>query len=98
MLNVTVPGNTKADVCLPAALLPRGAVLRLDGAAAASRRPQRGQLCLSEQLGGGRYSVVAEAAETGVATATAAKSDDAANGRVVFSAAGTPAGTHGRWP
>ena len=56
-LNVSVPTNTTADVCLPAALLPRDPVLFLNGAAVAGVRTLPAQLCLTAVLGSGRHQV-----------------------------------------
>ena len=63
-LNLTLPGNTLAEVCLPTALLRAGtaATVTLDGEAVATRvegdRP--GQLCLANDVGGGAHAVVAQ--------------------------------------
>ena len=59
-LNLTLPGNTVAEVCLPTALLGAAARLWLDGEAVAAVRPadRPGQLCLPHNLGGGAWQVV----------------------------------------
>lgn len=58
-LNITVPGNTKANVCLPLALVRPGSTLTVDGQPAASHVPEccPGQLCLVADLDGGDYSI-----------------------------------------
>lgn len=71
-----MPGNTTAHVCLPAALLPRDAALTLDGEAAASNQPERGQVCLVEMLGSGSHTVHAGAWLTRELQHVPAKSDD----------------------
>jgi alpha-L-rhamnosidase len=60
-LRVVLPpsNTTAAHVCLPAALLPPHAVLKLDGEPAAGSRPEKGQLCLTKMLGGGSHIIVA---------------------------------------
>jgi alpha-L-rhamnosidase len=58
-LNISVPTNMTADVCLPAALVPQNPTLLLDGTAAASTRPHPGQLCLADLLGSGSHRVEA---------------------------------------
>jgi len=56
-MTLSVPGNTKADVCLPVGLLPPRCDLTINGAAAPTSRPHAGQLCLAERLGGGGWQV-----------------------------------------
>lgn len=65
LLNITLPGNMTADVCLPAALLPLDSALFLDGASVRSTRPHPGQLCIAGLLGSGKYSVQAIARSRG---------------------------------
>ena len=61
LTNVTIPAGVKAEVCLPTALLPHGAAsaLVVNGAKVACTRPQPGQVCVAEKLGGGSYTVKA---------------------------------------
>ncbi len=54
-MKLSVPGKTKADVCLPGGLLPPRFGLTVNGAAAPTSRPHAGQLCLAERLGGGEW-------------------------------------------
>jgi alpha-L-rhamnosidase len=58
-LNVTVPSNTSAHVCIPAALVPLDAVLLVNRTEWASTRPHLGQLCLVEMLTKGLHTVQA---------------------------------------
>ena len=62
MLNLTIPGNTWAEVCLPTALLLRGAAVTLNGEEVQTLRPvdRAGQLCLADELGGGVYAIIAQ--------------------------------------
>ena len=61
LTNLTVPAGVLADVCLPTALLVHGrggsSVLLVNGKAVASARPERGQLCVAAQLGGGSFTI-----------------------------------------
>ena len=63
-LNLTVPGNTAAEVCLPLGLLPRGSTsdVTLDGEKALVRVPpgRLGQLCLANDVVGGVHTIVAQ--------------------------------------
>ena len=61
-LNVTVPGSTSAEVCLPVGLLSGSPHVTLGGVAVATRVPagRAGQLCLAKDLVGGRHIIVAQ--------------------------------------
>ncbi len=66
-LNLTVPGNTLAEVCLPVGLLsdrsPDGYVkITLNGTEVVGRVPDGriGQLCLPQDLQGGVHTIVAQ--------------------------------------
>ena len=58
-LNVTIPGNTNAEVCLPLALLPKSRVVTVGGkpvpVLVPAERP--GQVCLASDLEGGDYAI-----------------------------------------
>eukprot|EP01052_Picozoa_sp_SAG31_P028842 SAG31_NODE_2819_length_5041_cov_10.089235_3_plen_421_part_00 len=56
-LNLTIPNNTAAHVCLPTALLYRDATLVLNSVAIDSTSPQAGQLCLPELLKSGVHNI-----------------------------------------
>ena len=71
-LNLTIPGNTDAEVCLPAGLLPKlaswpesatgqRAVITVDGNSAATVVPvgRPGHVCLADDLVGGTYVILA---------------------------------------
>ena len=60
-LNLTIPGNTRAEVCLPAPLLGSSPALTLNGQPVEPRRPpdRPGHVCLPQDIGGGVYSVLA---------------------------------------
>lgn len=70
-LNLTIPGNTDAEVCLPVGLLPEpasvfgqspgGGVITVDGKAAATVVPadRPGHVCLASDLPGGSYVILA---------------------------------------
>lgn len=59
-LNLSVPGNTIAEVCLPVGLLCKRPRVILDGATVMARTPPRrvGQLCLASDLVGGVHTIV----------------------------------------
>ena len=62
-LNLTVPGNTFAEVCLPAALLVSlKATVLVNGASTLTVVPadRPGQLCIEGDLAGGTYNIVAQ--------------------------------------
>ena len=64
-LNLTVPGNTVAEVCLPVGLLSASgdhASITLNGAKVVGIVPpgRAGQVCLPEDLAGGAYTIVAQ--------------------------------------
>ena len=65
-LNLTVPGNTFAEVCLPVALLPKSTLqlstlptVTVNGERAATTVPvgRPGQVCLTDDVPGGEYSI-----------------------------------------
>ena len=58
-LQLTLPGNTLAEVCLPAALLGAVPELRVNGEAVDARRPadRPGQVCVPHDVGGGEWAV-----------------------------------------
>ena len=62
-LNLTIPGNTIAEVCLPAALLASSSpvVMMVNGASARTVVPpgRPGQLCIEGDIPGGTYNIVA---------------------------------------
>jgi len=61
-LQLTVPGNTYANVCLPVGLLAENPQVMLNGKLATTTTPvgRAGQLCLASDLVGGVHTIVAQ--------------------------------------
>jgi hypothetical protein len=61
-LDLVIPGNTLAEVCLPVPLLGKNVQLSLDGNSVVGVSPKErpGHLCLPQDLCGGKHTVVAE--------------------------------------
>jgi alpha-L-rhamnosidase len=61
-LQLTVPGNTRANVCLPVGLLDEHPRMMLNGVLAPTITPagRDGQLCLQSDLLGGAHTIVSQ--------------------------------------
>jgi alpha-L-rhamnosidase len=59
VMNLTIPGNTRAEVCLPTGVLGVVSAITLNGNIAPTTRPadRQGQLCLTHDLAGGMHSL-----------------------------------------
>ena len=59
-LNLTIPGNTLAELCLPTSLL-NTSTMTINGVSVATVNPaaRPGQLCAKLELTGGQYAVMA---------------------------------------